>query len=100
MFFFMLTIEEIRHRLGDEMQGFEKKYHVERLGIFGSCARGDASAMRDVDIIVELKKPIGLSFIDLAFDLERILNAKVDLVSKNGIKPKYFRAIADEIIYV
>jgi hypothetical protein len=51
-------------------------------------------------IVVDFSKPIGIEFIDLANDLEKLLNRKVDLISKDGIKPKYFREIQPEIIYV
>jgi predicted nucleotidyltransferase len=36
----------------------------------------------------------------LADELEVKLNRKVDFVSKGGIKPKYFKAIESEIIYI
>jgi uncharacterized protein len=39
-------------------------------------------------------------FIDLANELESILSRKVDLVSKAGIKPGYFRVIQPEILYI
>jgi len=32
--------------------------------------------------------------------LEKQLGGKIDLVSKNGIKPKYFSAIQSDLIYV
>jgi predicted nucleotidyltransferase len=45
-------------------------------------------------------KGFGIEFIDLAEELEKILNRKVDLVSKNGVKPKYFDEIQKDLIYV
>jgi len=36
----------------------------------------------DLDILVEFNRPIGLDFVDLADELENILNLKVDLVFK------------------
>lgn len=41
-----------------------------------------------------------MEFIDLADTLEKILNHKVNLVSRNGIKPKYFKEIEKDLIYV
>ena len=70
------------------------------LAIFGSYARGEQKKNSDVDILVEFNKPIGIEFIDLAEELERILKIKVDLVSKNGVKSRYFKEIEDELIYV
>lgn len=53
-----------------------------------------------MDILVEFNRPIGLEFIDLAEELEQILQIKVDLVSKKGIKKKYLKSIETELAYV
>jgi hypothetical protein len=41
-----------------------------------------------------------MEFIDLGDELEKMLGMKVDLVSKNGIKPRYLKQIESELIYV
>ncbi|WP_205513088.1 nucleotidyltransferase family protein [Longitalea arenae] len=77
------------------------KYYVSSIGLFGSIVRDDYSpASSDIDIIVDFSKPIGIEFIDLADYIEKALDKKVDLVSKKGIKSKYFAQIEPEIIYV
>lgn len=76
------------------------KYHVSELGLFGSVVRDDFSPESDIDIIVDFSRPIGIEFIDLADELETQLKRKVDLVSKKGIKPQYFKAIESYVIYV
>lgn len=53
-----------------------------------------------MDIIVEFSDNIGIRFIDLAEEIESLLNRHVDLVSKKAVKPKYYETIKDEIIYV
>jgi predicted nucleotidyltransferase len=70
------------------------------LGLFGSVVRDDFSPESDIDIIVDFSRPIGIEFIDLADELETQLKRKVDLVSKKGIKPQYFKAIESDVIYV
>ncbi len=77
-----------------------QKYHVRTIGLFGSVVRDDFSATSDIDIIVDFSQPIGIEFIDLADYIEKKLHKKVDLVSKNGIKEKYYKSIEREIIYV
>jgi len=77
-----------------------QKYHVHTIGIFGSAVRDDFSPVSDVDIIVDFNRPVGIEFIDLADYIETQLQKKVDLVSRNGIKNKYFEAIRGEIVYV
>ena len=76
------------------------KYHVHTLGLFGSIVRDDFSTDSDIDILVDFDRPIGIEFIDLADYLEANLRHKIDLVSKNGIKEKYYKAIEKEIVYV
>jgi hypothetical protein len=70
------------------------------MAIFGSVSRGDDTTESDVDILVELNQPIGIEFIDLADELQEILNKKVDLVSRKGIKNRYFKHIKNELKYV
>ena len=77
------------------------KYHVSSIGLFGSIVRDDYSPnSSDIDIIVDFSKPVGIEFVDLADYLEKALNKKVDLVSRNGVKSKYFAQIEPEIVYV
>jgi hypothetical protein len=76
------------------------KYHLKFIGIFGSFTREDFTEESDIDILIDYEQPIGIEFIDLAEELEKILNHKVDLVSRKGIKPKYFNEIQKDLVYV
>ena len=78
-----------------------EKYSISSIGLFGSVVRNDFSpTTSDIDIIVDFSKPIGIEFIDLADYLEQKIKRKIDLVSRNGIKQKYYQAIESDIIYV
>lgn len=70
---------------------------VLRAYIFGSCARESADNESDIDILVELdySQKIGLGFIQMQLDLQKMLNRKVDLVSSNGLS-KYLKPIIDQ----
>lgn len=71
------------------------------LALFGSYSRNTAiPGKSDVDVMVDFSQPIGLAFVDLADELEELLRMKVDLVSRGGIKPKYFAVIQPDLIYV
>ncbi len=91
------SIKQILTQLKPELTN---KYHVSSIGLFGSIVRDDFNSNSDIDIIVDFSKPIGIEFIDLAEFIERKLKKSVDLVSKNGVKQKYFRTFESEIIYV
>ena len=64
--------------------------------LFGSYVRGETDDQSDIDILVDLdySQKIGLQFIQMKLDLEKILSTKVDLVSSNGIS-KYLQPIVD-----
>jgi predicted nucleotidyltransferase len=97
----MVQVRHIKETLQQIKPLLVDKFHVSTIGIFGSVVRDDYSpATSDIDIIVDFYKPIGIEFVDLADYIEKALNKKVDLVSKKGIKPKYFEQIEPEIIYV
>ncbi|HBI00032.1 MAG TPA: DNA polymerase subunit beta [Flavobacterium sp.] len=92
------TILETLRNLKPELS---RRFNVNSIGLFGSAVRDDFSPSRsDIDIIVDFSKPIGIEFVDLAEYLESKFNRKVDLVSKRGIKPKYFQQIQSEVVYV
>lgn len=96
----MGQLAEIKQILKQLKPELAQKFHVQTIGLFGSVVRDDFSPSSDIDIIVDFDQPIGVEFIDLAQYMEQKLQKKVDLVSRNGIKDKYFKAIEGEIVYV
>jgi predicted nucleotidyltransferase len=96
----MSAKEEILFKLKKAKDELAKKYPIASLALFGSYSREDYTQDSDVDILVEIDGRIGSKFIDLAFDLEDVIGKKVDLVSRNGIKPRYFNFIKSDLIYV
>ncbi|MFH0990460.1 MAG: nucleotidyltransferase family protein [bacterium] len=93
-------LQEIQNILTFQKDRLHQQFGVRRLGIFGSYARNDERSDSDVDILVEFDRPIGLAFVDLAEELERILGMKVDLVSRNAISKKMLPSIENELFYV
>lgn len=79
----------------------EQRFGVNSIGLFGSVVRPDFSLEKsDIDIVVDFTRPIGIEFIELGDYLEDNLKKKVDLLSRNGIKPHYLKSIEAEIVYV
>jgi uncharacterized protein len=91
------TILEILKGLKPELIS---RFGVNSIGVFGSALRDDFSANSDVDVIVDFSKPVGIEFIDLGEFLEKQIRRKIDLVSKSGIKHKYYKEIEPQIVYV
>lgn len=74
---------------------------VKDIAIFGSVARGTASASSDIDILVEFRQPIGLfEFIRFKILLEQWTGKTVDLVTPDALHPALRQRILDEAIYV
>lgn len=55
--------------------------------LFGSFSREEAGNESDVDIVVELdySQHIGLEFVKMKIDLEKVLHKKIDLVSSKAV---------------
>ena len=82
----------------DELRRF---YYVKRIGVFGSFARHKQTKKSDIDSLVEFARPVGfLKLIELEDKLSGILNRKVDLATKNALKPAIKKDILKNIIYV
>jgi uncharacterized protein len=96
-----MTKEEILFRLREHKEELQRKFPITSVALFGSYARGDASPQSDVDILVELREPMGWDFVDVLEYLENILKeTKIDLISKGGVRPRLWEYIKDDLIYV
>ncbi len=79
-----------------------KKYFrnqpVTKVYVFGSFARNEADENSDLDLLVDLDytQKIGLKFIQMQLDLEKILQHKVDLVSSKGVSSHILSSIAKD----
>ncbi len=84
----VVTRQEIVERLraqSDRIRGLG----AERLGLFGSFARGEARRGSDVDLLVQFapgKKSFD-NFLDLAELLEELLARQVELVTIESLSP-------------
>ncbi|MFH0887561.1 MAG: nucleotidyltransferase family protein [bacterium] len=75
-------------------------YGVRKIGLFGSHARGDATAKSDVDILVEFKEKNFDNYMGLKFFLEALFKAKVDLVINSALKPQLRSSVLKQVEYV
>ncbi len=76
---------------------FFSKQPVLKAYLFGSYSRGEENENSDIDLLVELDytQPVGLEFIQMQIDLQKLLSKKVDLVSARGVS-KYIKPILDK----
>lgn len=93
-----MTLDEFRDRrrvrladvldmLTESKSSLFLKYPIKSMALFGSYARNEAGWDSDIDILVEFSQSVDFEFVDLAIELESMLGKKIDLVSRNGVKP-------------
>jgi len=77
------------------------RYGVERIGVFGSQARGEGRSKSDVDVLVKFKEGEETfdHYMDLKFFLEDLFKRDVDLVIMETIKPRLKKSILAEAVY-
>jgi predicted nucleotidyltransferase len=88
-------LEILKGMLGE----LSEAYSVRRIGLFGSCARGDQHGSSDVDILVEFDKPTFDHYMDLKFRLEEVFGRPVDLVLADTLKPRLKPIVEKEAVY-
>ena len=97
----MKKLDDVIKTLDNYKSEVFKNYDIKKLGVFGSLVRGENSVNSDIDMIVEYNiTPDLLKYIELENHLEKILNTKVDLVTKNSIRPELKSDILREVIYL
>jgi len=91
---------DLQKKLKDLKPLLEEEFGVKEIGYFGSFALGEESESSDVDILVELKAPLGWKFFELKEFLEDKLGRPVDLVTQNALKERLRNEILSSTIYV
>lgn len=77
-----------------------QKYSITRIGIFGSLARDQATESSDIDVVVEMEPDL-FKRASLKFELEIILNSKVDVIRySKKMNPQLKQRIDHEALYV
>ncbi len=101
----MKTLDELRQILSPQKQSLCDTYQITDLRIFGSYARGEQTETSDVDFLVDYtdyieNAPTLIDLIKLRDYLSELLEMKVDIVTKNGLKPQIRERVLAEAIYV
>ncbi|MBU2415794.1 nucleotidyltransferase family protein [Patescibacteria group bacterium] len=97
----MMTLNQIKKIINQNLSVIQDKYRVKEIGIFGSYATGHQHKDSDVDVLVEFGGSITLfKYAELQNFLVDQLHVKVDLVQKSGLKPLIKDEILSETIYI
>lgn len=96
----MITKNEILLKLKELKPTLYKEFAVKEIGLFGSFSDETYTEQSDIDILVELERPIGWNFFSLELYLEKVFDRKIDLVTKNALKDEIKESILKQINYV
>jgi predicted nucleotidyltransferase len=98
----MKTLEEIKKILLEHKEEIRQKYGIIILGVFGSYAMGEQKETSDIDIIVELDRPVGLDFYEFWEYIENLFGTKVDVLTLTALKqkPLLWEKVKENIVYV
>ena len=89
----------ILNYLKEHYSEFINKYNVEKIGLFGSYARDEATENSDIDIFVKMK-PSLFDMVAIKEQIENDLNRKVDIIREHkNIKPIFLKMIQKDLIY-
>lgn len=79
----------------DKIVNVCKRRHVRKLYAFGSVNTTDFTPQSDVDLLVEFGdidiEEYADNYFDMCYDLEDVLNRKVDLVTVKSVHNPYFK---------
>ena len=96
----MITKNDILLKLKEIKPSLYKDFAVTHIGLFGSFSEGFNTAESDIDLLVELEKPIGWKFFTLELYLQNIFGRKIDLVTKNALKEQIRETILKQVNFV
>jgi hypothetical protein len=95
----MIEKAETLAALRAALPNLKRRWPIRSLAIFGSVARGNAGAKSDLDMLVEFERPVGLSeFLALEDALSALVDRRVDLVTRDALKPYIGRPVLDEAV--
>lgn len=78
----------------------QQNFGVERIGLYGSFARGEQKVDSDIDILVKFKTPTYNAWYSVVTFLENNLESKVDLISEGThLSDRFRNRVSKEIIY-
>ena len=93
--------EEVLRILRESLPDLSRRYGVARCTLYGSFSRGEPGPESDVDVLVELTRPLGLEFVDLVYDLEQRLGRRVEVITfdtlQSRLKHRRYREVAEDI---
>jgi predicted nucleotidyltransferase len=95
------SLEEIKGLIEQYRPELKRQFHVEKIGVFGSYARGDEKKKSDVDFLVTFDEDISLfDHVDLTLYLKDLMGRKVDVIQHDNLRPELREYVLKDLIYL
>jgi predicted nucleotidyltransferase len=98
----MIDSNKILFYLISNKKRLEEEYHLVKIGVFGSIARGEQNELSDIDLIVEFKNNTANLYTlkqKLKNEIQSEFNLPVDICREKYIKPVFKQQILSEVKY-
>ncbi|MFW5697727.1 MAG: nucleotidyltransferase family protein [Fimbriimonadaceae bacterium] len=93
--------EQLLQELQSALPDLRERYPILSFRLFGSFATDSHEAGSDVDLVVELERPLDYSaFLDLSDKLEDVLGRPIDLLTMESLTENMRQRIASHWIHV
>ena len=99
----MIDANIILNYLSSNKERLQRDYHLTKIGLFGSLARGEETDKSDIDLIVEFEpntKNLTSLKSNLRNEIQSRFDKPVDICRLKYIKPIFKNQIQSEIKYV
>jgi len=98
----MTTRDQILSFISQNKKMLREKYHITRIGLFGSYAREEQKATSDIDLLVEFEENTQ-DLYDLKIQIKDFFRNKfgieTDICREKYIKPRIKKTILKETLY-
>ena len=95
------SLDDIKGVIEQHRAELKSQFHVEKIGVFGSYARGDQKKRSDVDFLISFDKAIDyLELAGLKIYLEETIGLKSDVIPSHNLRPEFRENVYKEVIYI
>ena len=94
-----MTRDELLAKLR-ELKPWLEEQGIVNVRLFGSYARDEAGPDSDVDLLVDLAKPLGFRFFGIEEDLSKALGARVEMGTERSMHRLLRERVLPEAIHV
>jgi hypothetical protein len=94
----MTLLQEMRAQR-EEILAAAKRHGIASVRVFGSVARGEERPDSDIDLLIDMQRPVedGLGFVRFVGELEQMFARRISISFENGLFPAMKQSIESEL---